>query len=63
MSAEHEVAAPVTLARLEFVSPWQTPLRIGRVRRWMAWLAAAWREGMELYVRAAMMRGHWREWP
>jgi hypothetical protein len=62
MSAEHEVAGSVELTRLEFDSPWQTPLRTGRAGRWLAALAAAWREGMELYVRATMLRAHSQWW-
>jgi hypothetical protein len=62
MSAEHEIAAPVHLARLETVSPWQPTLPTSRARRWLAALAAAWREGMQLYVRAAMTRGYWGGW-
>ncbi len=62
MSAENEFAASVELTRLAFVSPWQAPLRTGRARRWLTALADAWREGMELYVRAAMLRGHSQWW-
>jgi hypothetical protein len=62
MSAENEVAAPAKLAPFEFVSPWQTPLRTGRARRWLAWMANAWREGIRLYVRAMMVRGHGQGW-
>ena len=59
MSAEHEIAAPVQLARLQAVSPWQPALPTRRAHGWLAALAAAWREGVELYARAAMARGYW----
>ena len=59
MSVEQEIAAPALLARIETVSPWQAPLRARRLPRWLASLADAWREGMALYVRAGMHRGHW----
>ena len=55
MSAEHEIAAPVLLAR-ETPSPWQS-LRTSRARRWLNSLIGAWREGMALYVRAGIYRG------
>jgi hypothetical protein len=59
MSAEQEIAAPAQLARFEFVSPWRTPLPASATRRWSKALAEAWREGMALYVRAGLQRGHW----
>jgi len=59
MSVEQEIAAPALLARIEAVSPWQSPLPTSRLRRWVAVLADAWREGMELYVRACMHGGYW----
>jgi hypothetical protein len=63
VSAENDVAAPAKLAPFEFVSPWQTPLRTRFARHWLAWLVGAWREGMQLYVRAMLVRGHWQGWP
>ncbi|HWF78421.1 MAG TPA: hypothetical protein VN694_14745 [Caulobacteraceae bacterium] len=62
MSAENDVAAPAELASFEFVSPWPTSLRTGLARRWLSWLADAWRESLQLYVRAMMVRGHWQGW-
>jgi hypothetical protein len=62
MSVEQEIAAPALLARIEAVSPWQATLPTSRPRRWLTALAAAWREGMALYVRAAMARGRWGGW-
>ena len=62
MSAEQEIAAPAPLVRLEAVSPWQPALPASRIRRGLAVLAVAWREGMEIYVRAAMARGRWDWW-
>jgi hypothetical protein len=63
MPAENEIAATAELAPRgvvsPWVSPWQAPLRASVARRWQAWLAGAWREGMALYVRAAMARGQW----
>lgn len=59
MSVEQEIAAPALLARIEAVSPWQAPLSASRRRRWLAVLADAWREGMELYLRTGTRRGHW----
>jgi hypothetical protein len=58
MSVEQEIAAPALLARIEAVSPWQAPSRESRLRHGLAVLAEAWREGVALYVRAAMYRGH-----
>lgn len=62
MPTEQQIAAPAQLARIEFVSPWRTtsPASAARARagRWLALLADAWREGMELYVRAGMFRSH-----
>jgi hypothetical protein len=62
MSVEQEIAAPALLARIEAVSPWQPALPSSRARRRLAALAAAWREGMALYVRAAVVRGHRGGW-
>jgi hypothetical protein len=59
MSVEQEIAAPALLARIEAVSPWQAPSPSSRLRQWAGVLADAWREGMELYVRASMQRGYW----
>jgi hypothetical protein len=62
MQAEQEIAAPAPLARIEFVSPWQMPLSGSFARRWLTALADAWREGLELYRRAAAVRGHTGWW-
>jgi hypothetical protein len=59
MSVEQEIAAPALLARIEAVSPWQATLPTSRLGRWVSVLADAWREGMELYVRASILRGPW----
>ena len=62
MSVEQEIAAPALLARIEAVSPWRPALTTSRAHRWLAALAVAWREGMQLYMRAAMARGDWGRW-
>lgn len=59
MSVEHEIAAPVLLARIAAVSSWQAPLHGNDPPRWLAALVGLWREGMALYIRAGMHRAHW----
>jgi hypothetical protein len=61
MTAEHEIAAPARLARMDVVSPWQPPLQVGAVSRWLTVMGEAWRDAMELYARAGLHRGH-RGW-
>ncbi|HEY1752523.1 MAG TPA: hypothetical protein VGG29_14790 [Caulobacteraceae bacterium] len=59
-AADHDGAAPALLARPRIVSPWAAPAsRATAPPLWLTRLAAAWREGMELYLRAGGYRSRW----
>jgi hypothetical protein len=63
MPFDHEPTAPALPARIEAASPWRANRRWNLPLAWFASFAAAWRETMEMYARAAPYRGlPWRFW-
>ena len=59
--AQSQTPTSLTLSAEQADARGSSRLQTQRVRRWLAFIARAWREGIEMYARGAIRRGY-PEW-